>query len=146
MPVDPRAFNLAFKRARSRVRAGSADLAVEQERLRALIPADASEHERTWTTGLVDDLATPPPPVPLRSELYKEAERIHVEVYPPQGSTDEKIAVLEDGRRRIWALADRATPEEEWDIRALCEDLESMENALRNPPFPLTDETSSVDG
>jgi hypothetical protein len=140
MPVDPRAFNLAFKRARSRVRAGSADLAVEQERLRALIPADASEHERTWTTGLVDDLATPPPPVPLRSELYKEAERIHVEVYPPQGSTDEKIAVLEDGRRRIWALADRATPEEEWDIRALCEDLESMENALRNPPFALTDE------
>ncbi|HET6743119.1 MAG TPA: hypothetical protein VFH76_29470, partial [Kribbella sp.] len=111
-----------------------------------LIPADASEHERTWTSGLVDELAAPPPPAPVRSELYKEAERIHVEVYPPKGSTDEKIDLLEDGCRRIWALADRATPEEEWDIRALCEDLESMENALRNPPFPLTDEPSSVDG
>lgn len=146
MPVDPRAFNLAFKHARERVRAGSTDVAEEQQRLRALIPADASEHERTWTTGLVDDLATPPPPVPVRTELYMQAERIHVEVYPPKGSTDEKIAVLADGRRRIWALADRATPDEEWDIRALCEDLESMEHALRNPPFPLTDEPARADG
>ncbi len=146
MPVDAHAFNMAFKRARDRVRAGSTDLAAEQERLRALIPDDASEHDRTWTNGLVDDLATPPPAPPVRSELYKEAERIHVEVYPPKGTTEEKIALLEDGRRRIWALADHATPEEEWDIRALCEDLESMERGLRNPPFPLTDEPFPADG
>ncbi|NUR96119.1 MAG: hypothetical protein HOV67_12780 [Kribbellaceae bacterium] len=140
MPVDPHTFNLAFKRARDRVRSGTADLAAEQDRLRALIPADASDHDRTWTNGLVDDLATPPPAPPVRSELYERAERIHVEVYPPKGTTDEKIAMLEDGRRRIWALADQAAPDEEWDIRALCEDLESMERNLRNPPFPLTDE------
>ncbi|HWD79472.1 MAG TPA: hypothetical protein VG497_11330 [Kribbella sp.] len=141
MPVDPHAFNLAYTRARDRVRSGTADLATEQDRLRALIPADASDHDRTWTNGLVDDLATPPPAPPVRSELYEQAERIHVEVYPPKGTTEEKIALLADGSRRIWALADRAAPEEKWDIRALCEDLESMEQALRNPPFPLTDDT-----
>lgn len=139
MPVDPHAFNMAFKRARERVRAGSADVAVEQENLRALIPADASEHDRAWTTGLVDDLAAPPPPAPVRSKLYKEAERIHAEVFPPKGTAEQKIAVLEDGRRRIWALADRATADEEYDIRALTYDLKYLEDSLRNPPFPLTD-------
>ncbi|WP_427891212.1 hypothetical protein ACQHIV_02420 [Kribbella sp. GL6] len=139
MPVDPHAFNTAFKRARERVRGGSVDVAAEQESLRALIPADASEHDRAWTTGLIDDLAVPPPPPPVRSELYKQAERIHVEVFPPKGTTEEKIAVLEDGRRRIWQLADSATPDEEYDIRALTYDLKYLEDSLRNPPFPLTD-------
>lgn len=140
MPVDAHAFNMAFKRARDRVRAGSADVAEEQERLRALIPADASGHDRTWTHALVDDLATPPPPPPVRSELYKQAERIHAEVYMPKGTTEEQIAMLEDGRRRIWELADRAHEDEQYDIRVLTEDLYSLERALRNPPFPLTDE------
>ncbi|MFF0270580.1 hypothetical protein [Kribbella sp. NPDC004536] len=140
MPVDAHAFNQAFTRARDRVRGGTADLAAEQARLRALIPADASQHERTWTSSLIDDLAAPPPPPPVRSELYKQAERIHAEVYPPKGTTEEKIALLEDGRRRIWALADLETPDAEYDIRALTYDLKYLEDALRNPPFPLTDE------
>lgn len=142
MPVDPHAFNLAFTRARDRVRAGTADLAAEQDRLRALIPADASAHDRTWTNGLIDDLATPPPPPPVRSELYKQAERIHAEVYPPKGTTEQKISMLADGRQRIWALADLESPDAEYDIRALAYDLKYLEDALRNPPFPLTDEPS----
>lgn len=141
MPLDIPAFNVAFNRAYDRVhRSGQpTDLAAEQEKLRALIPDDASDHDRTWTNQLVDDLAVPPPPPPERSELYREAERIHIAVYPPKGTSEEQIAMLEDGRRRIWAIADRADKDEEYSIRALTKDLESLENWLRDPPFPLTD-------
>jgi hypothetical protein len=150
MPVDPRTFNMAYQRAYRRLHGGGppADLAAEQAKLRALVPADADEHERTWTAQLIDTaLPKPPPPPPVRSELHKEAERIHHEVFPPKGTTEEKIAMLEEGRRRIWALADRETPDVEYDIRALTYDLKFLEDALRNPPFPLTDEPfSTTDG
>jgi hypothetical protein len=140
MPLDVPAFNNAFGRARDRMRAGQpVDIPAEQDKLRALVPADASEHDRTWTAQLIADLAEPLPPAPVRSNLYREAVQIHVEVYPPKGTAEEKIAMLADGRRRIWELADRASEDEEWDIRAMTEDLESMENWIRNPPFPLTD-------
>jgi hypothetical protein len=141
MPLDIPAFNDAFGRAYDRVHrsAQPADLAAEQEKLRALVPADASEEDRTWTGHLINDLAEPPPPPREWSELYHEAVRIHSAVYPPKGTTEEQIAMLADGRRRIWEIADRATPDEEWDIRAMTEDLESMENWIRNPPFPLTE-------
>lgn len=141
MPLDIPAFNAAFNRAYDRVHrsAQPADLAAEQEKLRELVPADASEHDRTWTGHLINDLAEPPPPPPARSDLYREAVQIHVAVYPPKGTAEEQIAMLAEGRRRIWELADRAPADEEWDIRAMTGDLESMENWLRNPSFPLTD-------
>ncbi|RZT13567.1 hypothetical protein EV649_6763 [Kribbella sp. VKM Ac-2569] len=141
MPLDLPAFNDAFGRARDRVRGGvqAVDVAAEQEKLRALVPADASDHDRTWTTQLIDDLAEPPPPPPVRSDLYREAVRIHIAVYPPKGTTEEKMAMLAEGRRRIWEIADRATADEEDDIRAMTEDLKSMEDWLRDPPVPLTD-------
>jgi hypothetical protein len=140
MPLDVPAFNNAFGRARDRMRAGQpVDIPAEQDKLRALVPADASEHDRTWTGHLINDLAEPPPPPPARSDLSRDAVQIHVAVYPPKGTAEEKIAMLADGRRRIWELADRASEDEEWDIRAMTEDLESMENWIRNPPFPLTD-------
>lgn len=142
MPLDLPAFNDAFSRARDRVRDGGVrpvDVAAEQEKLRALVPADASDHDRTWTGRLIDDLAEPPPPPPVRSELFHEADRIHAAVYPPKGTTAEKIALLVDGRRRIWELADRASADEEDDIRAMTEDLESLEDWLRDPPFPTSD-------
>ncbi|WP_329001425.1 hypothetical protein OHA18_00600 [Kribbella sp. NBC_00709] len=134
MPLDIPAFNMALNRAYDRVHrsAQPADLAAEQDKLRALVPADASEHDRTWTGHLVNDLAEPPPPPPERSDLYREAVQIHIAVYPPKGTTDEQIAMLEDGRRRIWELADRASADEEDDIRALTEDLKSMENWIAN--------------
>ena len=141
MPLDLPAFNDAFGRARDRVRGGVqlVDVAAEQEKLRALVPADASDHDRTWTAQLIDDLAEPPPPPPVRSELFHEADRIHAAVYPPMGTAEEKIALLVDGRRRIWELADRASADEEDDIRAMTEDLESLEDWLRDPPFPTSD-------
>jgi hypothetical protein len=140
MPLDIPAFNDAFGRARDRVRDGQpVDVAAEQEKLRALVPADASEHDRTWTARLIARLAEPPPPPRVWSDLYHEAVRIHVAVYPPKGTAEEQIAMLADGRRRIWEIADRADENEEWDIRAMTEDLESMENWIRNPLFPLTE-------
>ncbi|MFI5697832.1 hypothetical protein ACIA58_38600 [Kribbella sp. NPDC051586] len=140
MPLDIPAFNMAFNRAYDRLhRSGQpADVATEQEKLRALVPEDASEDDRSWTTQLIDEnLPEPPPAPPERSELYQEAVRIHVAVYPPKGTTEEQIEMLADGRRRIWEIADRADEDEDWAIRAITEDLESMENFLRNPP--LTD-------
>lgn len=141
MPLDIPAFTTAFNRAYDRLHRSSqpSDLAAEQEKLRALIPEDASEHDRGWTGQLVDDLAVPPPPPPERSELYEEAVRIHVAVYPPEGTTEEQIAMLEQGSRKIWQLAARAEKDEAWDIRALTEDLNSLESWLRNPPHALTD-------
>ncbi|GAA3133432.1 hypothetical protein JOF29_002349 [Kribbella aluminosa] len=141
MPLDIPAFNNAFNRAYERVHRGArpTDLAAEQQKLRALVPDDASEHDHTWTGQLVDDLAVPPPPPPERSELYKEAVRVHIAVYPPRGTSEEQIAMLEEGRRKIWELADRAEKDEQEDIRAMTEDLKSLEDWLRDPPFPLTD-------
>jgi hypothetical protein len=141
MPLDIPAFNNAFGRAYDRVHrsAQPADLAAEQEKLRALVPADASEEDRTWTDHLINDLAEPPPPPREWSELYHEAVRIHIAVYPPKGTSEEQVAMLADGRRRIWEIAERASEDEADDIRAMTEDLESMESWIRNPPFPLTD-------
>ena len=140
MPLDIPAFNNAFGRARDRVRGGQpVDVSAEQEKLRALVPADASEDHRAWTARLIARLAEPPPPPRQWSELYYEADRIHAAAYPPKGTTAEKIAMLADARRRIWEIADRASEDESDDIRAMTEDLESMESWIRDPPFPLTD-------
>jgi hypothetical protein len=141
MPLDVPAFNNAFGRARDRMRAGQpVDIPAEQDKLRALVPADASDDHRAWTDRLIARLAEPPAPPREWSELFYEADRIHAAAYPPKGSTDEKIAMLADARRRIWEIADRASEDEEWDIRAMTEDLQSMEEFLRDPPFPLTDD------
>ncbi|MFC6162979.1 hypothetical protein [Kribbella jiaozuonensis] len=140
MPLDIPAFNDAFGRARDRVRGGqAADIPAEQEKLRALVPTDASEHDQTWTARLIARLAEPPAPPRQWSELFYEADRIHAAAYPPRGSTEEKIAMLADARRRIWEIADRASEDEADDIRAMTEDLQSMEGWIRNPQFPLTD-------
>jgi hypothetical protein len=140
MPLDIPAFNNAFGRARDRVRGTQpVDVPAEQEKLRALVPADASDDHRAWTDRLIARLAEPPAPPREWSELYYEADRIHAAAYPPKGNTDEKIAMLAEARRRIWEIADRASEDEEWDIRGMTEDLQSMEEWLRDPPFPLTD-------
>lgn len=143
MPLDIPAFNRAFNEAYERVHGGrtAVDLAAEQQKLRALVPSDASDWDRTWTAQLIDeDLPEPPPTPPPRSPLYKQAIQIHTEVYPPKGTTEQQLAQLADGIQRINQLADRTTDDEQDDIRALTEDLESWEAALRNPPFPVTDE------
>ncbi|MGZ0152594.1 hypothetical protein ACXJJ3_36430 [Kribbella sp. WER1] len=141
MPLDIPAFNTAVNRARDRIRSapGRVDVPAEQARLRAMIPADASEHDRGWTSSLIDDIAKPPAPPRTWSPTYHEAARIHAAAYPPKGTTEEQIAVLADARRAIWELAERAPAEEELDIQAMTQDLEQLEMLLRDPPFPLTD-------
>jgi hypothetical protein len=149
MPLDIPAFNDAFGRARDRVRddVRPTDVAAEQEKLRALVPADASEEDRDWTARVIARLGEPPAPPREWSELFHEADRIHAVAYPPVGTTDEQIAMLADARREIWEIAERAPQDEQDDIRAMTQDLESLEGFLRDPPFPLTDEPfPSTDG
>lgn len=141
MPVDLPAFNTAVNRARDRIRSapGQADVPREQARLRAMIPADASEHDEQWTNSLIEGIATPPPPPRDWSPVYDEAVRIHAAAYPPKGTTEEQIAELVDARRAIWELARRAPQDEELDIQAMTQDLEQLEMLLRDPPYPLTE-------
>ncbi|MFF0338209.1 hypothetical protein [Kribbella sp. NPDC004875] len=51
---------------------------------------------------------------------------------------DEKVAALAEARRKIWAIADRASHDEEADIRAMTRSLEHIENELREPSWPRT--------
>jgi hypothetical protein len=142
MPIDLPAFNDAFNRARDRVRSGvpEASVVAEQNKLRALVPADASDHDRAWTARLIDRLAAPPKPARQWSDLFHEADQIHAAAYPPRGTTEERIAMLADARERIWTLADRATEDEQDYIRAMTQDIEHLEKALRNnPPTAMTD-------
>lgn len=138
MTLDLPVFTKAFNRARERLRTGeTVDLTAEQERLRALVPADASEHDRAWTARVIASLADPPPPPRVWSALYHEAGRIHAAAYPIDGTIEEQIAALADARRRIWEIADRAPADEEADIRAMTRVLEHIENELRDPSWPI---------
>ncbi|MFD7157392.1 hypothetical protein ACFV9C_22525 [Kribbella sp. NPDC059898] len=141
MTLDLPGFNDAFNRARDRVRSGVPDVSVvaEQDKLRALVPADASDHDRVWTARLIDRLAEPPKPARQWSNLFHEADRIHAAAYPPKGTTEQRIAMLAEAREQIWTLADRATEDEQDYIRAMTQDLEHLEKTLRNPPTTLTD-------
>ncbi|GAB2668764.1 hypothetical protein [Kribbella swartbergensis] len=137
MPLDVPTFTKEFNRTRDRVHGGQpVDIAAEQERLRALVPADASDHDRAWTTRLIAGLAEQPAPARERSELYHEAGRIHAAAYAVEGTVEEQIAALQDARRRIWEIADRAPADEEADIRAMTRVLEHLENELRDPSWP----------
>lgn len=137
MPLDIAKFNTAFNRARDRVRGdGAAQVAAEQAELRALIPDDASEHDKQWTAELIDTLAAPPEPERQWSELYHEAGRIHAAAYPVEGTVGEQIAVLEAARQKIWEIADRAAEDEAPHIRAMTRVLEHLEEELRNPTWP----------
>ncbi|MEV6414443.1 hypothetical protein [Kribbella sp. NPDC051718] len=137
MPLDLHAFNNAFLRARDRIREQGADIAAEQEKLRALVPDDASADDLAFALGMAEDLAKPEPPPRQWSALYHEAGQIHADSYPVDGTTEEKIAALEEARRKIWAIADRAAPDEAPHIRAMTRVLEHIENELRDPTFPL---------
>ncbi|MEU4607985.1 hypothetical protein AB0F43_33815 [Kribbella sp. NPDC023972] len=141
MPLDVPTFTKEFNRARDRIRGGQpVDIAAEQERLRAMVPADASEHDRSWTARVIASLSEPPPPAREWSELYHEAGRIHAAAYPVDGTVEEQITALQQARRRIWEIADRAPADEEADIRAMTRALEHLENELRDPSCPEQDE------
>ncbi|MFC5261058.1 hypothetical protein ACFPJ1_02955 [Kribbella qitaiheensis] len=136
MPLDVAKFNSAFAGARRRVRKEQGDVAEEQARLRELVPDDASAEDRDWAVGLIESLAEPPPPPRQWSELYHEAGRVHASAYRVGGTVEEQIAALEEARRKIWEIADRASEDEEADIRAMTRVLEHLEDELRDPTWP----------
>lgn len=139
MPLDIAAFNNAFLRARDRIREHGADVEVEQANLRALVPDDASAEDLAFALGMAEDLAKPEPPPRQWSDLYHEAGRIHAASYPTDGTVEEQIAALEEARRKIWEIADRAAPDEEPHIRAMTRVLEHIERELRDPSWPVED-------
>jgi hypothetical protein len=145
MALDVGQFNQAYLRAQDAVRREpGADLAAMQDSLRALVPADASEHDRTWTTALIEELADPAEPERQWSALYDEAGRIHADAYRVTGSRSERISALADARRRIWAVADRADEDEAPHIRAMTMTLEHLEQELRDSDWPV--DSSEGDG
>jgi hypothetical protein len=139
MPWDIAEFNNAFLRARDRIREQGADVAAEQANLRALVPDDASAEDRAFALGMAEELAKPPAPPREWSALYHEAGEIHAASYPVDGTVEEQIAALEEARRKIWEIADRAAPDEEPHIRAMTRVLEHVERELRDPSWPVED-------
>ncbi|TDU82510.1 hypothetical protein EV138_7404 [Kribbella voronezhensis] len=140
MPLDIAEFNDAFYRARDRVRAEEGiDVAAVQAELRSLIPNDASDHDRAWTTVLIDGLAEPPEPPREWSEFYHQASEVHAAAYRADGSVEEQIAALERARETIWDIADRAAKDEAPHIRAMTRVLEHLEDELRDPTWPHGD-------
>jgi hypothetical protein len=146
MPLDLPEFNTAFSRARDKVRnQEGTDVAAEQAKLRALVPDDASDHDRTWTKTVIDSLADPPPPPRQWSALYHEAGQIHASAYPEDGTVEEQIAAIQEARRKIWEIADRAAEDEEAHIRAMTRVLDHYENELRDPTWPIDDPPTQPD-
>ncbi|MEV0793003.1 hypothetical protein [Kribbella sp. NPDC050459] len=141
MPLDTTKFASAFSDANHRRRTEQGfDIAAEQAQLRELLSETDSPEQRAWALDLIESLAEPLPPPREWSELYHEANRIHAEAYGAVGTPAERIAALELARRRIWEIADRASADEEADIRALTRGIEHLEDQLRYPVFPLDDE------
>ena len=141
MPLDLPTFTKAYNRARTRIHTAQhpVDVPAEQARLSAMVPPDASDHDREWTANVIASLGEPPAPEREWSSLYHEAGRILAAAYPVQGSVDDQIAALVDARQRIWAIAERAAEDEREDIRAMAQTHAQLEELLRDPPFPLED-------
>ncbi|GAB3835314.1 hypothetical protein [Kribbella italica] len=138
MPLDAQEFATAFSRARERLGDDpSGDVTAEQDRLRALVPADSSDEDKRWTGVLIDRLAEPQPPPRQRGPLYDQAAEIHASAFAANGSRDEQIAAARDARRRIFAIAAQADEDDAADIRAMTRPLEHWENELRDPPWPV---------
>jgi hypothetical protein len=130
-------FNEAFYEARERVRsAEGADVAAEQAALQVLVPDNASEHDRDWTGQLIASLAESPPPPRKWSEHYHQAGAVHAAAYRAEGTVEEKIAALEEARRRIWEISEQAPVDEEIHIKAMTRVLEHLARELRDPTFP----------
>ncbi|TDO52777.1 hypothetical protein EV643_102619 [Kribbella sp. VKM Ac-2527] len=135
--MDIAKFNSVFSDARRRQRTEpDFDVTTAQAYLRELIAKEPDDDERDWALRMIDRLAEPLPDPPQRSELYAEAGRIHSAAFYSGGTTEQQLAALEAARRQIWAIADRASDEEEADIRAMTRSLEHLENGLRNPDWP----------
>jgi hypothetical protein len=103
------------------------------------VALSVSGEDRTWALNLIDKLAEPVPPPRQWSALYHEAGAIHADSYRTGDSVEERIAALQEARRRIWAIADRAPKDEAPHIRAMTRVLDHLENERRDPSLPWDD-------
>jgi hypothetical protein len=140
MPFDIAKFNSAFSEARHQQRTDKDfDAAAARDELLALIADEPPGEDRDWALRMIDKLAEPLPPARQWSSLYHEAGAIHADAYRTGDSVEEQIAALQEARRRIWAIADRAPKDEAPHIRAMTRVLDHLENELREPSFPWDD-------
>ncbi|MEV5962264.1 hypothetical protein AB0L70_10910 [Kribbella sp. NPDC051952] len=146
MPLDLAQFNSAFADARYRQRTEeNFDVPAAQQQLRGLIADEPPGDDRDFAERMIDKLATPAAPPREWSALYHEAGAIHAAAYPVEGTVDEQLTALAEARRRIWEIADRATDDEEADIRAMTRPLEHLENQLRDPSWPVDSDSHQRD-
>lgn len=146
MALDIAAFNSAFGDLRYRQRTEqNFDMAAAQNELRALITDEPEGENRAWALRLIDKLAEPLPPPRQWSALYHEAGAIHASTYRTGDSVEEQIAAIEEARRRIWAIADRAPRDEAPHIRAMTRVLDHIEAELREPSFTEDDASRQGD-
>jgi hypothetical protein len=146
MPMDIAKFNSAFGDARHRQRTEKVfDAAAARDELLALIADEPPGEDRDWALRLIDKLAEPLPPPRQWSPLYHEAGAIHADAYRTGDSVEERIAALQEARRRIWAIADRASKDEAPHIRAMTRVLDHLENELREPSLSWDDTAGQGD-
>ncbi|MEU4289233.1 hypothetical protein AB0E63_13520 [Kribbella sp. NPDC026596] len=144
--MDIAEFNSAFADARHRQRTESDfDVAAAQHELRTLVSDEPDGEDRAWALRLIDKLAEPLPPPRQWSALYHEAGAIHAGTYRTGDSVEERIAAIQEARRRIWAIADRAPRDEAPHIRAMTRVLDHIEAELREPSFTQDDTTRQGD-
>jgi hypothetical protein len=137
MAFDVARFNSAFSAARHQQEIDQEfDLKAAQEKLRDLIADEPEGEDRAWAVRLIEKLAEPRPTPREWSPLYHEAAAIQASAVPTEGTDEEKATAISEARRKIWAIADRASHEEEAHIRAMTRTLEHIENELREPSWP----------
>ncbi len=134
--MDIAQFNSAFATARHEQRTDPAfDLAAAQDRMRALIADEPEGEDRAWAERMITKLTEPLPPAPKLSALYDEAAALQADLPSPDASPEERYAALAEAQRQIWAIADRAGPDEEVHIRALTAPLQQLMDYIHPPTF-----------
>ncbi|MFI5733780.1 hypothetical protein ACIA49_26935 [Kribbella sp. NPDC051587] len=134
--MDIAKINSLFTQARHEQRLHPAyDVRPTQHEIRTLVAGEPDSEDKAWALRLADNLATPLPPAREWSPLYDEAAAIASELAPVDEPVAEQVAALQSACERIWAIADRAAPEEEVHIRALASPLERIQDYLQPPTF-----------
>lgn len=124
---------------------GGSGLAAAQAELRSLLPQLATDKDRGLAEAMIESLPQDIAPLPPPSPLYLEAVEIERAAFAFSGTDEQRIAAITEARRRIWELADQASPEESPNIRALTRPLEHIEDNLSDPQWNF-DEPTRRDG
>jgi hypothetical protein len=132
-----RDFNAAHATAKRRIRREGIDaVAPAEAELRALLPQLESDDDRRLATNLIKRLPGYAVPLPPPSALMLEAKEIERAAYGATGTVEERIATMAEARRKIFEIAERASPEEAPGIQGLTRVLEHLEDSLRDPYWP----------